>query len=187
MYQASLIFDNELTPKLGVSIPVGIHTNCVVRPMTKGEGYYDLNFEDSEGRTQHKRLFDPNGKYPRDGETTSQAIEREGTRNLTHVVKLLHIFLGEEAIRRLPAMDYSQFMEKAMQLLTEQVLNSKRVNLMLIYDSDGVYSQFGNYANYVEEYVVGQEPTLKYSKWEQANRLTPAGSPKSDTPSYNDL
>ncbi len=180
MYQASLIFQEELTPSVGVKIPFGIHTKCKVTKVEKGENFVDIHFEDSEGRYHNKRLWQPKGNYPIDGETTEQALQREERRNLTHIVKLLHIFLGEEVIRSLPSMNYEQFIDKSILLLTPQ-LSSKLVNLKLTYDKDGMYSQFGSYPDYIELYVDGQEPTLKYSKWE----LEHACTPKSNVPVKN--
>jgi len=188
MINAELIFDNELTPKNGKKIPFGIHAKCKVTSIVNKPGeYVDLNFEDSLGRYNNKRLYAPNGKYPRktkvDGtereETTAEALERDSKQKAAHVVKLLHIFLGKEALKKFTG-EYEEFMEKATKALTPNVLASKYVNLKLIYDSAGVYSEFGNYADYVEEYVEGKEPTLDFSPWEKENRTTPSKeTPKS--------
>jgi len=192
MINAELIFDNELTPRNGKKIPFGIHTKCKVTSITYKPGeFVDINFEDAEGRYNNKRLYQPNGKYPRktkvDGiereETTAEALQRDSKQKASHIVKLLHIFLGKEALKKFNG-EYDEFMEKAVKALTPNVLASKYVNLKLIYDSDGVYSEFGNYADYVEEYVEGQEPNLTYSPWEKENRSTASKeTPKSSTDS----
>lgn len=182
-YQASFIFENELTPKQGVKIGFGIHSNCDVVSVERGENFVDINFKDSEGKTHNKRLWDANGNYPRRDaktgveETKQQAIEREETSNLAHIVKLLHIYLGEEALAKFGADSYDDFVDKAIKALAPK-LSGKKVNLKLIYDSEGKYSVFGNFPDYIEEYVPGQEPTLKFSKWELENRC---GNNKSDT------
>lgn len=184
-YQASLIFETELTPKKGVKIPFGIHTACKVKGIDVTDEYVDLNFEDSEGRYNNKRLWLPKGSYPRtnklpDGtsviETTEEAKQREEKLNLSHVVKLLHIFLGEQGLSSIKASTYHEFMSKAAKALSPDVLSSKLVNLKLIYDSEGVYAVFGNFPDYVELHIEGQAPTLKYTQYEQDNRCKPAAA-----------
>ena len=176
MYQASLIFESELSPKTGAKIPQGIHTNCEVVSVEQGDTgkntFVDINFKDSEGRFHNKRLWSPTGNYPKDGETTADAIKREELSNLSHVVKIVHIFLGNEALAALSAENYQSLMGKLVSKLTPEVLSKKKVNLKLIYDSDGQWSVFGNFPDYVEECIAGQEPKLKFSPWELANRCT---------------
>lgn len=192
MIDAELIFDNELSPKNGQKIPFGIHAKCKVTSITSKPGeYVDINFEDANGRYHNKRLYQPNGKYPRqievDGvkrdETAAEALQRDQTQKAAHITKLLHLFLGKEALKKFRA-EYDEFIEKAIKALTPNVLATKYVNLKLIYDSTGVYSEFGNFADYIEEYVEGQEPTLSYSTWEKNNRCKPSSeTPKSSADS----
>lgn len=175
-HQASLIFTNELTPKTP-KIPVGIHINCRITSVKLGEGFFDINFESPDGAIHNKRLWDPKGSYPKqkeDGstETTNEAKFREEASNLTHVVKIMHIVLGEKAIMELPELEYTAFLKKAETLLTPKVLEKVRVNLKLIYDADGQYSVFGNFPDYIELHVPNEEPKLSFTKWELANRLT---------------
>lgn len=197
-YQANIIFEQELTPKKGNKIPFGIHTACKVTGVEVTPEYIDLNFEDSEGRYNNKRLWAPKGNYPRDikqpdgtmhTETEAEAKTREEKSAITHIVKLLHIFLGEEKLAKISGSTYQEFMENAAKALTPAILSSKLVNLKLIYDAEGVYAVFGNYPDYVEEYVEGQAPKLKYSKWEEDNRVTPSSAtPKSTVDAaLNDL
>jgi len=183
-HQAALIFKNDLA-STATKIPVGIHTNVAVTSVVKGDNYVDINFEDPEGRKHNKRLWAPNGNYPvtKDGvtETTAQALTREEGARLAHIVKLLHIFLGEEGLAKFPALDYEPFVDRAIKELTPK-LSTKKVNVKLIYDSDGMYSVFGNFPDYIEEYVENQAPKLKYSKWELENRVThKAATPTSNT------
>lgn len=173
-YQASIIFTEDLSSS-GSKIPMGIHTNCSLESVEKGETFYDVNFKDSENRVHNKRLWQPKGLYPRkdkDGaitETAAEALAREERENMRLIVKLLHIFLGEEGLT-VGASSYEEFMAKAAAILNQKA-SSKKLNLKLIYDSAGVYSTFGNFVDYVEEYVEGQEPTLHFTPWELANRM----------------
>lgn len=185
-YQASLIFKDEVAPKGGSKITFGIHSNCNVTSIERGDKFVDINFSDPEGRTHNKRLWDANGNYPKikDGitETQQEAIQREELNNLTHIVKVLHIFIGQEGLEAFPELDYDKFVKQAIKVVTPK-LTTKKVNLKLIYDADGIYPVFGNFPDYIEEYVEGNEPTLKFSKWELENRCTyKGGVTKSDTP-----
>jgi hypothetical protein len=189
-YQADIIFEQELTPKKGAKIPFGIHSKCKVTSLDVTEEYVDINFEDSEGRYNNKRLWQPKGNYPQDikldggatrKETEEEAKTREEKANISHVVKVLHIFLGSEKLKNIKGNSYLDFMQNAAKALTPSVLSSKLVNLKLIYDKEGVYAVFGNFPDYVEENT-NEEPKLSFSKWEKENRCTPASeSPKSST------
>lgn len=186
MFKGSTIFQNEVKPQRGIKIPFGIHTNCVVTSVVKGDNYVDINFEDSEGRSHNKRLWEPNGKYPKQGETSDQAIERESLENLAHVVKILHIFLGENNLDAVEAKTYDGFVEKAIKLVTPK-LASKKVNLKLIYDAEGIYSTFGKFPDYIEENT-GEAPKIDFTKWEKENRSTYKGETEKPKPSgLNDL
>lgn len=196
-FQGELIFNEEITPKAGVKIPFGIHINCDVVSVVRGttennKNYIDINFQDSEGRSNNKRLWEPQGNYPRkdkDGkitETQEQALEREQRQNLAHLTKLVHIFLGKDGVKQL-AGNYDEFANQAIKALAPK-LSTKKVNLKLVYDSDGVYAEFGRIPDYVEEYVEGQEPNIHFTTWELANRCTPKPViTPTPSPSYSDL
>ena len=174
-YKASIIFAEDLSSS-GSKIPVGIHTNCSLESVEKGDTFYDINFKDSEGRVHNKRLWQPKGTYPRKDksgnviETPAEALAREERENMRHITKLLHIFLGEEGLQTVNASSYDEFMAKGAAILNQKA-NTKKLNLKLIYDSVGVYSTFGNFVDYVEEYVEGEAPTLQYTPWELQNRI----------------
>ena len=174
--QANLLFEEELTPKRGVKIPVGIHSNCEVTDLVIGDEYVDVNFAKGD-LTHNKRLWAPKGKYPNkikmeDGstqlETVDQAIEREKRLNLSLLAALTNIFLTEDERASLKAElakkpEYDDVVAVLVKRLNP-VLSRKRVNLKLIPDSEGKYSKFGTYpSSYIEEYVEGAEPKLKYS------------------------
>lgn len=186
-YQANIIFQEDLTRS--ARIPFGIHTNCKLVSVESGDGYFDINFEDSEANTHNKRLWQPKGSYPRtdkDGntETTAEAMLREERENMRHVVRLLHIFIGEDALAKVSGKSYEEFMSKAAGILNQKA-ETKRLNLKLIYDGLGVYSTFGSYPDYVEEYKEGEEPTIKYTPWELTNRTTKKEEVKSSKPKAN--
>lgn len=184
LYQLGLIFNSELTPKKGSKIPFGIHTECKVTSIETEEGkFIDLNFEDSTGRYHNKRLWWPSGKLLNDikngdgttrKETVAEAIAREERSTLAHIAKVVHIFAGKEALDNFPELDFNSTVKRALEIV-QPLLASKQVNLKTIYDSEGVYSTFGNFPDYIEEYVPEQEPKLFYSKWEKENRSTYKG------------
>lgn len=167
----------------GRKFPVGVHSKCKVVSVEKGDNFIDFNYESEDGDLYHnKRVWFPSVDklYPRDGETVAQAFDRDVNERLAHIVKHLRIFLSPEEIEKFQAPDFESFAEKAALVLNDRVLSSKYVNLSLIYDSDGEYSTFGRYPNYIEEYVEGKEPTIGPSDWERKNRMTPKEEPKVD-------
>ena len=189
LYQASLIFENELEVKTGTKIPVGIHSKCEVTSVEKGDQgkgiYYDINFKDSEGRFNNKRLWAPKGSYPQDGQSPEEAKKAEEILNISHVLKLVHIFLGDAGIKAIPDLDYQEMMDTMVSKLTPEVLAKEKVNLKLIYDTDGQWSVFGKFPDYVEKFVEGQEPKIKYSSYEISNRCTAKPAAKPVTPGRN--
>jgi len=165
---------DSLSPAGKVSkIPVGIHSNCSVTSVEVGDRYIDFNYKDSIGRVHNKRVWFPDIKnlYLNDGETTLQALERADKEAFAHMVKHMHIFLPVDTVNTFSAPDLRTAAMRVQSLLSPQVLESKKVNLKLIYDKDGNWSVFGNYPNYIEEFVEGEEPKLQYDKWETENRL----------------
>lgn len=196
MYNAADIYKDELN-KGGAKIPMGIHSECDVVNIEKGENFVDINFkktveingETKETKTyvHNKRLWEPNGNYPRDGETKAEALEREATRNMSHIVHIAHLFLGKDELNKISGNTYDDFMTNAIKVLTPDVLKKHKVNLKLIYDSDGIYSTFGNFPDYLELYVEGKEPELKYTKWELENRTTPKEAIRPSGEGFADL
>lgn len=182
--QANLLFEEELTPKRGTKIPVGIHTNCKVTSVDTTAEYVDINFEHPDGTHHNKRLWLPKGNYPRkvknpDGsetmETVQEAVVRETRQNLSHLATVVNIFLTEDERTALKAglaktPEYQDVVEQIAKKLNP-TLDRKRVNLKLIADSERKYSTFGNFPDYVEEYVEGAEPKLKYSPYEVTQGL----------------
>lgn len=193
MSQVALDFRNEIEPKKGVKIGFGIHSDCTLTGIEVKQGeYVDINFA-KDDKYHNKRLWYPNGKYPQkvkleDGsevdETESQAKNREAKARAKHLGKIADIFLGKEKTdaiveKLIPTAEswadkYDDFC-KVVADAVNKVASTKRVNLKLIYDSEGVYSVFGNFPDYVEEHVASKEPTLSFSKWEKDNRCTYKG------------
>lgn len=170
MHQLDIIFKEDLSSK-GSKIPVGIHTNCEVTGIEVTPEYIDLNFKDEQGRTNNKRLWAPKGSYPRDKETVADAKTREERENLAHLTKLVHIFLGEEGVKKFAPGEYLTLADNVAKQLRPK-LSSKKVNLKLIYDKDGAYAVFGTFPDYVEECIPNEAPKLEFTKWETENRLT---------------
>lgn len=186
---ADLFNEGSKTTKL----PYGIHTEVSVKSVSRKETpnknkFVEILFE-KDGATIQKTLWTPKGDYPlknSDGvliETKEEATLRESKENLRHIAKLLGIFLPPEKLESFPNLNYENFIDKAITTLTP-ILNTKKVNLKVIYDSDGVYTELGRFPDYVELYQEGVEPTLKYSTYELQNRSTPKAK---SAPKKNDL
>lgn len=166
----------DLLEKGGSRLPVGIHTAVRVTKSEVGDNYIDFHYE-KDGATQHKRVWFPSEDkvWTRDGESKADALERSKREALAHVTKHLHIFLTEEEFATFEANSFEEYVNKAAVVL-EDKLDRHLVNLKLIYDSDGQYSDFGRYPDYIEKYVEDQKPTLYYTKYELQNRIKPAAA-----------
>lgn len=178
MIQASMYFEKSL-PTGGSVIPVGINKGVMFMGLVKGEGFYDLTFQNKEGQTIHKRLFNPDGSRPKEGESPAEAIERQTGNNIKHVVHLLRVIYGDDAISKIEAPTYEDFMKKTITLT-----NPKKgflVNLKVTLDRTNKYSDLGFFpSSYMEAFVEGQESQLRFSKKEQEALDSVAGVSKTD-------
>ena len=84
----------------------------------------------------------------------------------------MQIFCPKEIVDTFSANTFEDFAKRGVELLNEHK-NSTKVNLKLIPDADLEYSTFPNFPSYIEKYVEGEEPKLKFSQWEVDNRLKP--------------
>jgi hypothetical protein len=182
-HQLEIIYTEDLS-RGSSKIPVGIHTNCFLTGIEVSSDFIDINFKDSEGRVNNKRLWAPKGKYPNKDESVAEAITREERENLAHLTKLVHIFLGKEALSKFSGEYLAIATNVAKQLKPK--MESKKLNLKLILDKDGVYSEFGRFADYVEESIEGQAPTLFFTKYEEDNRLVKKAKPQGIRSEVND-
>jgi len=166
MFSAKQIQDSR---KGGSKLSEGIHTGLDVT-LERVDNYYVIKFSNGD-KYQDKRVYDPDTKYPatpRNDETQEQANLRAAESKLEHLTELLRIFAPEEDVQ---SETYAGFVNKAISVL-KPVLGTKKVNLKVILDSDGIYPEISNFAGYIEEYVEGQESKLQFSKWELENRMT---------------
>ena len=172
LFSAKDLFnDGPKTSKIGY----GIHENVTVQSIGRKETPNKNKFVEivfvKDGATIQKTLWEPKGNYPQDDESMEEAISRESKENLRHIAKLLGIFLPPEALESFPNLDYQNFIDKAIAALTPY-LPTKKVNLKVIYDKEGVYTELGRFPDYVELHETGKEPTLKFSPYELSNRST---------------
>lgn len=164
MIQAKLVFDKSLNTG-GSRIPVGVHEGVMFMGITKGEGFYDILFQNQSGQQIHKRLFDPNGTRTKENESPADAIERQTNANLAHPVEILRIAYGDDAAGSVEAQTYDKFWEKVIALVTPK--KGMLVNLKVTPDRTGQYSDLGFFpSRYVEVHVEGQASNLKFTKKE---------------------
>lgn len=163
MIQAKFYYQDVL-PNSGAKLDIAIHSGVDFLGLVKDTDFYDLKFG-KNGQQIHKRLFRPSA-MPKDGESEAEALTRSIDTNLRHVVKMLLLVKGDEFLATFEAADYDDFMSKASAALNEH--KGFKVNLKVIPDNKSQkYPELGYFPNYVEAFVEGQEPTLKYSKSEE--------------------
>lgn len=176
MDMTQLIFDlNTIVPKTdgaGKKIPVGIHENVRLKTLTleagkSGNQFIKLTFEDAQGRTIDKALWQPKGTYPRDGETPVDAFTREAIENLG-IVRIIVETLNPLALTMLRG-DYDSIRNMLPGVIAGKE-TAGSFNIKVIPDESGKYSELSNYG-FVEKHVIGQPATLAFSTWELTNRI----------------
>lgn len=132
MIQAKLFFESSLSGG-GSKIPVGIHEGTVMFDQLVTEGTWaDIRFSDTSGRTIHKRLFQPAGSNPKNGETPVDARQREEDKNVQQLVYVMRQLLGDEATASVNAQTYDEFVTKSAMMLNNQ--HGVKVNLKVVPD-----------------------------------------------------
>lgn len=184
--------DDLLSSPKGSYLGQGIHTNVTVKSISRKDTpnknkFVEILFE-KDGATIAKPLWEPKGAYPneKENETTEDAIAREKRENLTHIAKILNIFLTPEQKTVFPNLDYNNFIDKAIAVVTP-LLPNKKVNLKVIYNSDGVYTELGKYPDYVELFEEGQEPKIAFTPYEITHRTTPKAKSATKKNTMEDL
>lgn len=182
-----MLFAKDINENQGTGnkyMGVKIHTNVSVTSIEVQDKWLDINYENAQGETQRKRVFFPdiNRITPEDGETIVDALARRERDEFTHLVKHMRIFMTPEEINTFVAPDLRTAAVKVQAILTPR-LGTKKVNLKVVLDKNNEYSEVPkqSFSNYIEEYVEGQEPTLKFSDWELKNRTVRKPSVVEDT------
>ena len=201
MIQAKLLFDSPSKDGGQSQIAPGIYTKgfTFFTGMNRDQSWWDINFADRDGHVIRKRLFDPKGNFPNEGESPEEALYREMEDNLKHVVKLARVILGDEATEQISAEDYQSFNRKVSELVASS--KGTLVNLKVVVvkkkdketGKDLFFSDLSRYPNYLEE--SGTTTKLKFSKreaevLEEYENSKPVGEQSSDTaaqPSSSDL
>jgi hypothetical protein len=168
MKQASIIFENSLSSG-GVKIPVGIHSNgdVIFAGCTEGANFYDLNFTNTRTKQViHKRLFFPEKIYPNEGESLTQALDRQENRVLSFPIYLTAILGGDDALKGLEAKDFKGLMQKVCSKLNE--FKNDKVNIKVVLDKSNKYPEIPNYPEFVEKHVPGEHSRLAFSAKELA-------------------
>jgi len=171
---AKEIFDG-MNQSSGTKLQVGTHVGVDLTSVEVTDTYIDFNVK-KDDLIHNKRIYFPDGDAkPRENESQEAANKRDRNQRLSHIVKFLHIYCGQQAVDTLAAPSVKEFAKKAATLINAKK-NTKKINIYLIYDSDGKYSTFPFFARYVEEHLVGKEPTIGPSDWEKEHRMTPSNS-----------
>lgn len=173
----------------GSRIPAGIHTNVTITGLELGPNYVDIFLEDSEGREQKDRQFFPDKdrlNVP-SGQTLEQAFTKEVQDRVDKLVQYMQVFMSDDELAAISTQmsavgidrGFEVLAKKAVEILPSR-LHSAKVNIKLIPDKDLKWPEFPRYPLYVEKFVEGQEPTLKYTTWELETRINKAPSANSD-------
>lgn len=186
MYNAKSNSEMMPTGTTGKKIPYGIHTNCSLSSVNVTDSYMDFNYEDPEGRVHNKRVWFPDPTKPptpKDGESVAEAIQRDGQERAQHItLHLKHINPGDDSWMAVSGASLKAYADNAKRYL-DLYKGDGKINLKLTLDKDLQWSEFSRFPTYLERFVDGQEPNLRFSAWELENRSPKAApSPSNDSP-----
>lgn len=163
---ANMFDPKNYKPKAG-NIPVGIHSGIEFTSVVKQDGWLDVTVTDPLTKNSlRKRLFYPSGKVF-DNETPQEAREREETRFLGYLFGLLSLFISEEDYAKLVS---TPTFDKAVEYVIKQLTPhlGKKLNIKVVPTKTLEFSELPSYIGALEAHVEGEEPTLMYSKVEEA-------------------
>lgn len=168
---------------------VGIHSNCYLDTVEIAKSKSNVDFMDfifvkkDDNSTTTQRIWFPNGNpQPVNGESPEQALEKEIKGKLAHIVKIMNCFVNKDS--DINAGSFMEFCEIAKSKIEKSGYKTQPVYLKLIYDKDGIFTQFPKFPNYIQKQVDGEPCMIEISKWEKENRMTAAEikAPKEDNP-----
>lgn len=164
----------------GKKLPIGIHEGVTLEPATMGDNYFDIHVSNEAGEVQNKRIWfpDENKIYVKQDETFEEAVKRDTLDRLEHLVSLVEVAWDKEVAEGIQAGSFKEFCEIVLELVNKK--EGMKINVKLIYDKAGDYSEFPYFTPYLEKHVEGQKPTLRFSKYELEKRMTPNPTLQSD-------
>ena len=145
------------------SLEPGIYEGCTFESIVVENGWLDITFT-VNGRNMRKRIFDPAGKYPNDGETIQAAIDREVATNAAQLTHVMQAIVSEEEINKVEGKDYASFVAAVAKALKGK--NGALVNVKLVFDKAGEYVEFPRRNAWIEKHVNGEPAKLKISQKE---------------------
>ncbi len=156
----------------GKKLPIAIHSKINLQDIVIEETYVDLIFEDkATGQSIHKRLFVPDVskiKEPRKGYTVQETLQLRTEEAGYHLVDLVTKMISEDAVENLTGSDLKE-LARSTKTLVMPVKDTAFLNLKVISTEDGKYADISNFPGYLERFVEGQEPKLKFSPKEIKN------------------
>lgn len=168
----------------GIKVPVGIHEGVTFSGIVKEKTWYDILFHNADGRSIYKRLFEPTGSNPKEGETVLEAQQREQERNARILTEVMYAVLDKELVDAFSAQSYAAFVDGAVFYLTPK--KGTLVNLKVIPDyKEKKYPELP-LRDFVEKHVAGEPSKLKMSKKEQADIEKMMQKREEDAPNKSD-
>jgi hypothetical protein len=174
---------------------VGIQENAYLEKVELGvheatsSKYMDIVYVRKDNDTESlKRMWWPSDSpYQREGETKDQAIQREINDKIRTMSSILECYMSlEEA--EINASSFDDYVSKFKARLDSKKFNEIPVRVKLIWDTAFEYPEISKYGNWVERQIQDVPTKLRYTKYEQENRLNPdkVEKPKSDSTILDD-
>lgn len=168
----------------GVKVPVGIHEGITFSGVTKEPTWVDVSFHNSDGRSIYKRLFNPTGSAPKEGETVTEALQREQERNARVLTEVMYAVVDAEVVDNFSAPTYQAFVDGALFYLQQK--KGALVNLKVVPDyKEKKYPELP-LSRFVEKHVPGEATTLAFSKAQQSDVEKMMARRDSESPKASD-
>lgn len=155
-------------PKEGTKLSAAIHEGVTFKgveiDLSEDKPFLDLNVE-KEGKVHNRRIW-----LSRPSDDAEDWIKEGYERNKVDLTTWLSGVATEEEMKRIEVLD--DLKDYANSLVT--ILNSKKgalLNIKLIPNKEGKFSEFPRYQKYVEKHIPGQPSKLKYSAYESKRFL----------------
>ena len=171
-------------------LDMGIHSNCYLESVEiskskSGNEFMEFIFDKKDEASYiNQRIWFPNDNPKAfNDETPEEALQREVNSKLAHIVKIMKCFVSDKNAE-ITATTFAEFCEIAKAKIEKSSFKEQALYLKVIYDKDGIYTQFPRFPNYIQKQEEGKDCKLKFSTWEKENRCTPANvqGPEGDNP-----
>ena len=161
-------YSDNLPPKDGGTKPTesGIYYNYKLVKLDELDRRIEFRFEKPETNSYMTYSIWLTSAVPLQTEEEKLTFQN---RVVAKIGKLLYLFVPDSIADDISANSLSAYAEKAIAVISAYK-DSTTVNLGLIYNKDGKYTEVSSYG--IEQYTKEGETRITFTEWEKKNRMT---------------